>query len=229
MPATFQPARLSHSRSVKRPSGRRERHKAEVRDRLLREAIQLFAVRGYSATTVEDITQAADVAKGTFFNYFATKELLLTDLIERRLDILRGAREEVVRRGFPLRESLRRLLRALMAEPGRSRSMARCVMLAALNGGPVERVVQQIMIQGQRILSEIMTVGQRRGEIRLDRSADDLARLFQQSFFGLLYHYGLHPNLNLPRCLDATLAVLWTGIDGPPAGRRPRKSSTGRI
>jgi AcrR family transcriptional regulator len=200
--------------SASRPhKSRRERHKVEIRDRLFRAAIKLFGTRGFTETTVEHITDSADVAKGTFFNYFSTKEMLLTDLMERRLDILRTAREEAQQGRLPLRDVLRRLLRSLMAEPGRSRCMARCVLLGALGGQPVENVVQQIMTQGQEILSGLMEIGQRRGEIRGDWPADELGRLFQQSFYGVLYLLAFHPNLNLQNCLDTTFALFWAGVE----------------
>src|SRR6476661_5216543 len=84
-------ARLQHksSRTV-RPAqtGRRERRKIEVRQRLFRAALQLFAIKGFNATTVEDITQAADVGKGTFFNYFPTKEHVLVEFYERHRERL---------------------------------------------------------------------------------------------------------------------------------------------
>jgi AcrR family transcriptional regulator len=59
---------------------RRERKKEETRQRLLSVSLELFHEQGYSATTVEDITERADVAKGTFFNYFPSKEALLSEL-----------------------------------------------------------------------------------------------------------------------------------------------------
>ena len=46
----------------------------ETRERLFRAALDLFARKGFTETTVEDITEAADVGKGTFFNYFPSKE-----------------------------------------------------------------------------------------------------------------------------------------------------------
>src|SRR5580658_3819224 len=70
----------------KRSAGRRERHRAEIRERLFRAALRLFAERGYLQTTVEDITEAADVGKWTFFNYFPTKEHVLERYGEERVE-----------------------------------------------------------------------------------------------------------------------------------------------
>jgi AcrR family transcriptional regulator len=52
----------------------REEKKLETKNRILEAAMCLFAEHGYEATTVAQITEAAGVAKGTFFNYFKTKE-----------------------------------------------------------------------------------------------------------------------------------------------------------
>ena len=60
---------------------RRTRRRNETKERLFRTALQLFAKKGYVNTRVEEITAAADVAKGTFFNYFPTKEHLLVVMI----------------------------------------------------------------------------------------------------------------------------------------------------
>src|SRR5580658_8514734 len=75
----------------KRSAGRRERHRAEIRERLFRAALRLFAERGYLQTTVEDITEAADVGKGTFFNYFPTKEHVLATFGAERIAVIEGA------------------------------------------------------------------------------------------------------------------------------------------
>src|SRR5216683_512284 len=53
---------------------RRQRRSADIRERLFGAALQLFAQKGFAETTVEDITEAADVGKGTFFNYFPSKD-----------------------------------------------------------------------------------------------------------------------------------------------------------
>jgi AcrR family transcriptional regulator len=53
---------------------RRERKKIAAKSRILSTAIDLFSQRGLDAVTIDEIAAAADVGKGTIYNYFATKE-----------------------------------------------------------------------------------------------------------------------------------------------------------
>jgi AcrR family transcriptional regulator len=73
---------------VKQLSSRRERKKEETRTRLLSTALQLMTEREFDALTVEAIADAADVGKGTIYNYFKTKEDIVVALfvdLERRV------------------------------------------------------------------------------------------------------------------------------------------------
>lgn len=54
--------------------GRRERKRRQTRERIEQAAMALFLERGFDATTIEDITEAADVSKRSFFDYFPSKE-----------------------------------------------------------------------------------------------------------------------------------------------------------
>jgi AcrR family transcriptional regulator len=65
--------------------GRRERKKQETRQALVETAMALFAEQGVDGTTIEQISDGADVSERTFYRYFATKEdVLFADSIERR-------------------------------------------------------------------------------------------------------------------------------------------------
>lgn len=61
-----------------RPS-RRERKKERTRQEIYTAAMDLFLARGFDAVTIEEICRAADVAKGTFFLHFPTKDSLLLE------------------------------------------------------------------------------------------------------------------------------------------------------
>lgn len=76
----------------------------DVRERLLREALRLFTSRGYAATTVREIVEAAGVTKPVLYYYFTSKEGLyleimggISRLFEQRVDelpVLQGSVRE---------------------------------------------------------------------------------------------------------------------------------------
>jgi len=65
---------------------RRERKKEETKERIFKAAFALFKRQGVDATTVDEICDKADVAKGTFFNYFPHKEAVFGYLAEQWFD-----------------------------------------------------------------------------------------------------------------------------------------------
>ena len=60
-------------------SNLRQQNKEALRRRLYDTALELFDRHGYEGTTVQQITEQAGVAKGTFFNHFPTKEHLVLE------------------------------------------------------------------------------------------------------------------------------------------------------
>lgn len=79
-----------------RMPGLRERKKRQTRDRIVREALALFRKRGFDATTIADIAEAAEIAPRTFFAYFDTKEAVVFHDLD---DVLGSLRERLDERG----------------------------------------------------------------------------------------------------------------------------------
>jgi AcrR family transcriptional regulator len=61
-------------------AGLRERKKARTRAVIAAAAARLFAERGYEQVVVSDVAREAEVSEQTVYNYFQTKEQLVTDL-----------------------------------------------------------------------------------------------------------------------------------------------------
>jgi AcrR family transcriptional regulator len=77
---------------------RRERQKTQRRLSLEVAALELFSEKGVAGTTVEEITERADVGKGTFFNYYESKQDVLVQrfrtIARKFLDIIDDCAEE---------------------------------------------------------------------------------------------------------------------------------------
>lgn len=63
-----------------------ELHKSEVKERIIRAAMESFAQTGYDKTKMDDIAKRLDLSKGTLYLYFKSKEDLFLGICERSME-----------------------------------------------------------------------------------------------------------------------------------------------
>ncbi len=88
---------------------RRERRKIATREALINAAQEVIAAKGVYLAVIEEITERADVAKGSFYQYFHDRDDLLHTLLTRRLGELRALIE-----GTPAAGTLAERIRLLI-------------------------------------------------------------------------------------------------------------------
>ncbi len=210
------------NREVRGP-GRRERRHAETRERLMRCALRLFADRGFADTSIEDITEAADVGKGTFFNYFRTKEHVLDTFGKQRLAKVEAALAEAQTGKKSIQQIVRELAHSHRSESPYTPKLMRSFMVAALLNDSVRRTTTENQAYGRSVLAKIVAIGQKRGEIRQDVAGSQVARTMQQGIFGAFLLWALNPEIELSTWLDPWIDVLLFGI--VPRGRDGARSA----
>ena len=194
------------------PPNRRERQSLDRRERLFRSALDLFTRKGFAETTVADITNAADLGKGTFFNYFPSKEHSLLAFGEMQLGKLRAAADEARAKNEPTRVFLRSLGARMTQEPIRNPSIIRILLQAFLSNTPVREAMMDLQARVIAIHTEMIQLGQQRGEIRNDLPAEVLAQVFRQTVFGTLLIWSLYGDATLLTRIEDAFEVLWTGL-----------------
>ena len=109
---------------------RRERKKAAVRAHILTTAIELFSQHGIDSVTVDQIADAADIGKGTVYNYFSTKEdIVVAFMVDfetrvqakvRRLVASKGSLESIlagfIRFQFQMKEPYHQFVRVFLGQ-----------------------------------------------------------------------------------------------------------------
>ncbi len=206
---------------------RRERRREEIRERLFRAALRLFAERGFMETTVEDITEAADVGKGTFFNYFRTKEHVLATFGAERLATLERAAERAKQQ--PVKQVLEQLAVDLISDRTENAALLRAIYAAHASCAPVRAELHKRLHIARRFLAEIFSIAQERGEIRRDISAAQMARVVQIVLVGITLAWALDPDSSLrgrvQQAWDLFLPSLFAeGRHKGPSPRRGRQA-----
>jgi AcrR family transcriptional regulator len=103
-------------------ANRAARRRLRTRAALLAAAREVFASQGVDACAIQDITEAADVAKGSFYNHFDSKDAVLHAVVEETLAELGSALDMLTE---PMRDDparviavcLRHTLRACFEDP----------------------------------------------------------------------------------------------------------------
>ena len=201
--------------------GRRQRHSAETRMRLFRCALQLFAERGYPNVTVEDITEAADVGKGTFFNYFESKDQVLSVMSEIQLGKVKEALTLAEAGERTIRSVLHYLFLRSAEEPGRSPDLARALLSSFLASEGVRLMAYHVASEGRKMLAQIVAEGQKRGEIDSRLKKEKVALHIQQAFMGTLLLWSLDGQPALETWAEESFQHFWRAVFG--SGRKQKR------
>jgi AcrR family transcriptional regulator len=195
--------------------GRRERRAAETRIRLFRCALELIAERGLANVTVEDITEAADVGKGTFFNYFASKDHVLGVMAEIQVGKVKEAAAKAIGGRQSIHTVLRQLVRRLAEEPGRNPRLARAMISSFLASESVREIVKRNMHEGRKTIAEVVETGQERGEIDRRLKRERVAMQLLQALMGTVLLWSLHEKPGLAAWMENTFEHTWRAIAAP--------------
>ena len=206
------PSKKSSTRAPAPFSDRRQRRSADIRERLFRAALKLFSEKGFAETTVEDITNAADVGKGTFFNYFPSKDHILIAFSEMQISKLQAAVDSMREHNQPIPDFLAELTVRMTEEPARAPDVVRAILQAYLSTSTVRSAMRENQARGHGLLTQVVQLGQERGDFRRDLPAGELAQVFRQTVFGTLLMWSLFGDASLPERIHTALNVLWKGL-----------------
>ncbi len=200
----------THNRGVPRVS---EATKVEHRQRLLDAAAAEFAAKGLDGARIDDISVAAGLAKGTVYNYFDSKIDVFRAVIEEwshRTDELR----DPVPPDAPVADQLRAILEAEMQATVEMEEFARTAFREVLTAP--RDVVARLLPAWDPLDAEVEAIvgrGQKNGELRTDRSAAELTRIYTTVINGMmLEHWMPDSDLGLDAIPDLVLDYYLEGV-----------------
>lgn len=161
------------------PAGRVARRRARVRERILEVAERLMDERGVEGVTIDDIADAADIARRSFYHHFESKHALLVPIARARTRALNRRIDRLVARiadpADVMATAMRHALREISAD-------ALCRWFVLHSGLPHERIYEGMGESGMRDVQR----GVHTGRFRVAHPAV-LPLLVSGAFVAVLY------------------------------------------
>jgi AcrR family transcriptional regulator len=175
------------SRETSAGADRRTRKRQERREKVYETAVRLFVERGYENTSMDDIADEADVARGTVFNYFERKSALVQEWADRRRTAALAAVDRRVHDDASTADIVSMFIE-ILAEASTTARQETVAFVTAAN--TAMRIASDPELGHD--LAKQFERGQRRGEIRQDIRPLGTGMLLAAGYFQILGRWATH-------------------------------------
>jgi hypothetical protein len=111
-----------------------------------------------------------------------------------------------------MRAFFRKMSQQMTSEPAKKPDFMRALLQANLSSLSVRNLMRDRNARGEHLLSQLVQIGQERGEFRRDVSPLEMARVFRQMTFGTVLLWSVYGDDSLTERMDRAIDILWTGF-----------------
>ncbi|MFO7819434.1 MAG: TetR/AcrR family transcriptional regulator [Halanaerobacter sp.] len=183
------------------------------KERVIKAAIKLFSKQGYHDTTVSEIANEAEVAKGTVYWYFDSKEQLFWGIIVSGIEALNQRLiTEVRREDRSPREKLKMIVQLHLEFFKNSTEVAKMMQESSVSPSEyLHNEMEKLRNEAVEHIAKVIKLGQEKEEIRSSIDADELANFILGSLFGS-YNPHVYQLDNVEEKTEMILNILSQGI-----------------
>jgi TetR/AcrR family transcriptional regulator, transcriptional repressor for nem operon len=194
----------------------RPRRSGDTRLRLLDAGVREFTEHGFHGTGVQQVLGQVGVPKGSFYNYFASKEAFGAEAIRHYADGVARAMRDAARGSRDPLSGLRRFFHGLMKQYEAAGFVGGCLVAnlgGELEGSDVCRdALGEAFTVWRDSVRDVLRDAQRRGQVRTDIDAREMADLLVDAWEGAVIRMKIDRSLApLQRCLDRLLDGYFKG------------------
>lgn len=186
---------------------RTERKKEATRQNILDAALKMFKEQGVHTTTMEQIAEAADIAKGTLYNYFPVKEAIIDEIMKRSFREKHGDRIGEFQRLLDTRSRMIFIFTILIEGIQDNRELYETYTVYRMKS--MASLHQEDGVKSGLHLLEtaIIEMGQMKGEIRQDYPDFIVRDLFEFAFVEAVKQFYMDPDSydvqeSVEKCVD---------------------------
>ncbi|EFM11292.1 transcriptional regulator, TetR family [Paenibacillus curdlanolyticus YK9] len=191
----------------------RASRKQALKDQIYEEALNLFRIKGFNQVTVEEITQACGIAKGTFYNYFPRKESILLYLSELQMAAA-GEQLTASRSSEDPKTALLGLFDVLMSRYTSDRELVRIMMMEMIRSEPAMAEELRVMDRFQGMIAQQLEAARTGGKLLSSLDCANAAAVISGVYFQTLMAWAssTHDAFDMRKRFKDRFELVWHGI-----------------
>jgi AcrR family transcriptional regulator len=192
---------------------RRERKKRETRQKIFNAAIKLFKEHGFEATTIDMISEEADVARGTIFLHFTSKESILANWGYERLQEIEERREEWDF-GESCKQRVLRIYKILNEVNIQNYDFIKVLIESSMKHRRVLESEKNVYIELRELFADLIEEAQEKGRLKTKFNPLVAANMLENIYYNALYDWvrseGAWP---LEEIMEEKVSIVFEGLD----------------
>jgi AcrR family transcriptional regulator len=197
-----------------------ERKKEDTKQKIIAIAMDLCKRQGVEATTMEQIANMADIAKGTLYNYFPVKEAIISEYIQRTFKEKYSDRILQFSKMLGTRARMVFMLGVLMEGIQEQKDIFEKYLVYQIQNMISVHRNTGVKSGIKELAQEIIVLGQESGEIRSDLPLDILVALFEFVFIEVAQEFYMKPESFNARATIASCVDLFMDGAKNDAGKK---------
>lgn len=147
-----------------------------MKDRIKEQSISLFERKGFSETSIQDIVEALNVTKGTFYYYYSSKEQLLMNIHKEYIVDLLERQRKIIDSGTSQKEKLKGIIHLLISDIARNGNSGKVFFremrhLTEEHATDIKKRREQFRLTIEETIRRGMETGEFRKQLRADITA----------------------------------------------------------
>lgn len=192
---------------------RRERKKRETRQKIFNAAIKLFKQYGFEATTIDMISEEADVARGTIFLHFPSKEAILAHWGYVRIQEIEERREEWDY-GDSCKQRVLRIYKILNEVNIQNYDFIKVLIESSMKHRKVLESEKNIYVELRELFADLIEDAQEKGRLKTKFNPLVAANMLENIYYNALYDWvrsdGGWP---LEEIMEEKVSIVFEGLD----------------
>ncbi|MGO0062442.1 TetR/AcrR family transcriptional regulator [Brevibacillus fluminis] len=192
---------------------RRERKKRETRQKIFNAAIKLFKEHGFESTTIDMISEEADVARGTIFLHFASKEAILAHWGYDRLQEIEERRDEWDY-GDSCKQRVLRIYKILNEVNIQNYDFMKVLLESSMKHRQIFDSEKNANVELRQLFADLIEEAQEKGRLKTKFNPLVVANMLENIYYNALYDWvrseGAWP---LEEIMEEKVSIVFEGMD----------------